>query len=173
MKLNKLPFALCLVAAFSACVVDDGDTDTDAATGDTDPTNPSTTVDPSSSTDPSTTIDPSTTVDPSSSTDPSTTEPGTSETSETDTDAGTTVADTTGTDTDAAGACGWDAASMFYSCGFEGEDPDGNFPLECPVEPVAGDPCTKDGEINGIGCCYMGANAYCLEDGTIAIETCE
>jgi hypothetical protein len=173
MQLKKLPFALCLVASFTACVVDDGgDSDTDAATT----TDPSTTMttDPSTTmtTDPSTTMTTDPSTDPSSSTDPATTDPGTD--TVTDTDVSTSGVDSsgteTGTETGVIGDCGWDEANMFYACGGVGEDPEGNFPLECGEEPVAGAECDENSVINGIGCCFAGGNAFCGKDGTIQID---
>jgi hypothetical protein len=58
-------------------------------------------------------------------------------------------------------ACGWDANATpaGYYCGFTGEDPDGNYPIDCPSGLVEGDAC---GVIDGAGCCDAnGDNWYC------------
>jgi hypothetical protein len=73
-------------------------------------------------------------------------------------------------DGDPAGMCGWDAANMYYECGFEGADPSGTLPLECPDGLVEGDPC---GTVTGAGCCDAnGDNWYCGDDqmgGTLLV----
>jgi len=170
MQLSKLSFALCLMVSLSACVVDDGDTDTDAGTG-TDPatTDPATT-DPAT-TDPVTT-DPVTT-DPATTDQTSTTDLSTSETSESEseTDVSTSVADTSGTDTGTGGMCGWLERSSFYDCGGDGADPSNEFPLECPAF-TPGDECDENSEISGIGCCTATSAAFCGRDGTIQEPPC-
>jgi hypothetical protein len=172
MQLSKLPFALCLAASLSACVVDDGDTDTDAGTG-TDPSTTSPTTTSPTTTDPVTTDPVTTEPGTETGTESGTTAPGT-ETgteSESETDVSTSVdPDSTGTDTGTVGDCGWDKAMEFYVCGGDGEDPKGNFPLECTEEPVAGAECDENSAINGIGCCFAGGNAFCGKDGTVQID---
>lgn len=104
-------------------------------------------------------------------------ETGATETGATAADTGATAADTgsggatTATD-DTAGAagCGWgptgeETIPEGYVCGGEGEDPDGNFRLDCPaeVELVEGGAC---GTIAGQGCCDADGNAwFCGDDG--------
>ncbi len=70
-----------------------------------------------------------------------------------------------------AASCGWDARNSWYDCGFEGADPDMNFPIECPdVELVDGEPCPE--ELSDEGCCDGTQLWYCGMNGTTNIN-CE
>lgn len=86
---------------------------------------------------------------------PTTTAPTTTESTET---SGTT-------DTTTGGAmCGWSVDDAYYSCGFEGEDPEGLHPIACPAGLIEGDPCATSG-LTGQGCCdENGDNWYCGDE---------
>jgi hypothetical protein len=58
--------------------------------------------------------------------------------------------------------CGWNPDGPYYDCGFEGVDPGGNFPLECPRNLVEGDPC----------CDANGNNWYCAEGEVVFFNSC-
>lgn len=103
-------------------------------------------------------------------------EPAT-ETGATAADTGATAADTgsggatTAADSTAGAAgCGWgptgeETIPEGYVCGGDGEDPDGNYRLDCPaeVELVEGAAC---GTIAGQGCCDADGNAwFCGDEG--------
>jgi hypothetical protein len=76
-------------------------------------------------------------------------------------------------DGDPQTSCGWDAGFAYYACGGEGEDPNGENPIECPPGLVDGAAC---GEVTGIGCCDQnGDNWYCGDDGNstfLVVEDC-
>jgi hypothetical protein len=86
-----------------------------------------------------------------------------------------TTADTTAddtTDTGPAGMCGWNADGPYYDCGFEGADPGGTFPLECPDGLTEGAPCADSG-LTGEGCCDAnGDNWYCAEGEVVFFNAC-
>lgn len=69
-------------------------------------------------------------------------------------------------------ACGWDQASGYYECGFEGEDPEGNFPLDCGNLPlVNGAPCPTGFTVQG--CCDADGNLWwCNVDDKVEYEPC-
>jgi hypothetical protein len=95
----------------------------------------------------------------------------------TDDDVGTTDATTDETtdettETGEPALCGWNARSAFYECGFEGAEPEGNFPIECPDGLAAGDPCQTSG-LTGEGCCDAnGDNWYCTDGGVVFFNAC-
>jgi hypothetical protein len=80
---------------------------------------------------------------------------------------GTTAAD----ETASVPACGWgptgeEPISEGYVCTGDGEDPDGNFPIDCPadVDLAVGGDC---GPIQGQGCCDAQGDAwFCGDDGS-------
>jgi hypothetical protein len=87
-------------------------------------------------------------------------------------DATTDATTTTDETTDGGLGCGWNARGPYYECGFEGADPDGNFPLECPDGLVDGDPCDTTG-LTGEGCCDAnGDNWYCTQEGVVFLSAC-
>jgi hypothetical protein len=159
--MSKTFFVLSIAGAFlsSACVIntsddDDGGgddvADDDGSTSNTSATTASTTA--------------STTVSDGSS--------GESSTAAVDSSDGSTTA--------GGGGCGWGElpgqtnVDQGYTCGGQGEDPDGIHPLECPADLVAGDPC---GTVMGVGCCDAEGNVwYCADDGSgtqmLFTETC-
>lgn len=54
-----------------------------------------------------------------------------------------------------------------YDCGFEGVDPGGTFPIECPADLVEGAACDQ---VPGEGCCDgSGDNWYCGDNGGMQI----
>lgn len=92
---------------------------------------------------------------------------------------GTTAEDDIGTDTaaettDGGPACGWNPDGMpaGYYCGFEGVDPGGTNPIECPEGLVEGDPCATTG-LTGEGCCDAeGNNWFCAGEDLVFLEAC-
>ncbi|PCC72241.1 hypothetical protein SAMN02745121_01441 [Nannocystis exedens] len=110
-----------------------------------------------------------------STTDISTTGPLTTTEWSSTTDSPGTTFDTTESETSggAHGNCGWDPANLYYGCGGAGSDPDGVYPIDCPPNVAVGDPCTVDGEVNGIGCCMPnGDNYYCGNDNMVYMDAC-
>jgi len=105
------------------------------------------------------------------------TEVGDTTTTDTSTTDETTVGDTTTTDTTdsttgTVNMCGWDPNAMYYDCGFEGADPGGVAPIECPAGLVEGDPCATSG-LTGEGCCDAnGDNWYCAQGDVVAYVSC-
>ncbi|HLT39323.1 MAG TPA: hypothetical protein VK034_23730 [Enhygromyxa sp.] len=67
-------------------------------------------------------------------------------------------------DGDVPSSCGWDTRAEIpgYYCGFEGEDPAGVVPYDCPDGLVEGEAC---GTVTVEGCCDAeGDNWYCGTD---------
>lgn len=82
---------------------------------------------------------------------------------------GSTSSTSTSTSSTTGGGamCGWDPGGMYYDCGFEGVDPGGTFPIECPADLVEGAACDQ---VPGEGCCDgSGDNWYCGDNGGMQI----
>jgi hypothetical protein len=61
---------------------------------------------------------------------------------------------------------------MYYECGFDGEDPNGTFPIGCPDGLVEGDPCATTG-ITGEGCCDANGDSwFCAQGDVVAFFSC-
>ncbi|MFZ6182910.1 hypothetical protein [Nannocystis pusilla] len=171
MHLFKMTLGAALVAgSLSGCVISTGGTDTNitslgsdsnattetAGTTDTTDGTAGTETTDGTATGTEGTTD---TTDGTATTAPTTTAP-TSTTSPTST---TETAGTTDTTTGGA-MCGWSVDDAYYSCGFEGEDPEGMHAIACPAGLVEGDPCATSG-LTGEGCCdENGDNWYCGND---------
>lgn len=90
-------------------------------------------------------------------------------------DPSSSVSDTASTTNETGGDygnCGWYAVGKYYACGFQGPDPDGISPIDCPGAPQEGDACTDDGPINGVGCCMPNGDNYYCARGSIIRESC-
>lgn len=153
-----------VAGSLTGCVINTGGTDTNLTLN--------TLSDPSTSTDGTTTEGTGT---DGTSTDGTGTESGT------DTAAPTTGVPTTGTGTTdgtttGGAACGWDPAESYYACGFEGEDPNGTYPIACPAGLVEGELCSVS-MLTGEGCCDADGNSwYCGNNGTdevLVFESCD
>jgi len=164
----KMILGGALVAgSLTGCVINTGGTDTNLTSFTTDSnTNSNTDTDATAGTD--------TTEGTSTATGTETEGTGTATEGTEGTTAAptTTTAPTTGEPTSTTttegttggGLCGWSADDGYYTCNFEGEDPGGTNPIECPENLVAGDPCSDSG-LTGQGCCdASGNNWYCGED---------
>ncbi|MCY0987836.1 hypothetical protein OV203_11925 [Nannocystis sp. ILAH1] len=174
MHLFKMTLGAALVAgSLSGCVIGTGGTDTNitslgsdsTVTAATDSTAGTETTDTTAGTDST-----DGTATDSDGTDGTATTPTTT-TAPTTTDATTTTTTTTtSTTTDTGGAlCGWSPRDNYYSCNFEGEDPEGTHPIACPTGLVEGDPCATTG-LTGEGCCdENGDNWYCGEENEMQI----
>jgi hypothetical protein len=69
-----------------------------------------------------------------------------------------------------SGTCGWDPGSSYYDCGFEGSDPSGANPMQCPSELEVGEPC---GDVLGQGCCAANGDLwFCATGGTLHRVDC-
>ncbi|NJK33386.1 MAG: hypothetical protein HC927_13845 [Deltaproteobacteria bacterium] len=108
----------------------------------------------------STTAEPeSTTSEASTSDDPS--EESTSESADTTNEESTSETSEDST-TGEPFNCGWAANPGWYMCEGEGEDPEGSYPLECPLDLIPGSPC---GDVTAIGCCDAAGDLwYCLDN---------
>jgi hypothetical protein len=67
-------------------------------------------------------------------------------------------------------ACGWNPATSWYDCGFEGEDPDGDFPRACPtgIEPDTTCPASLPFE----GCCDAEGNVWYCSEAAVVMTQC-
>ncbi|MCY1054540.1 hypothetical protein [Nannocystis sp. SCPEA4] len=167
MQTFKMILGGALVAgSLTGCVISTGGTDTNLTL--TSDTNANTETDATAGTESTdgTATDASATEGTASATEgtagtdttaPTTTAPATTEEPPTSTS-------TTSTTTGGAGVCGWSPDDSYYTCNFEGEDPDGMYPIACPANLVEGEPCTNTG-LTGEGCCDAnGDNWYCGTD---------
>jgi hypothetical protein len=69
------------------------------------------------------------------------------------------------------GKCGWDPMNEWYACGFEGESPDPDFPIDCGNLPlVDGAPCPNGFTVEG--CCRIGGDAWWCQDGLVERDVC-
>jgi hypothetical protein len=177
--LKQLTIAILVGTLLPACVLTTDDTTTSVSDStSSDGTTAGTSTNPTTGTsDPS---DGTTTVEPT--TDGTTTDTPT--TDATDATTGGTVTTTTdGTTTDATttdattgqsgyGQCGWFAEDKYYACAADGavaslEDPDGISPIACADGLAEGDKCTEEeGPVKGVGCCTPeGTLYYCDSEG--------
>ena len=81
----------------------------------------------------------------------------------------------TGTGTTGGALCGWDARTMAYACGFSGEAPSGNVPINCPegglFEGNLG--CDLILPDAYAGCCDANGDLWwCDEDNRFVREVC-
>ncbi|MBZ5715044.1 hypothetical protein [Nannocystis pusilla] len=168
-----------VAGSLTGCVINTGGTDTNVTSLSTD-TNASTETDATAGTDSTdgTATDATATEGTASATEGTDTEaPTTTEAAPTTTEEAPTSTSTTGTTTGGA-MCGWSADDVYYSCGFEGEDPDGTYPITCPDGLAEGEPCSNTG-LTGEGCCDAnGDNWYCGVDEetmtqVVVLITCE
>ncbi|MCY1008276.1 hypothetical protein OV079_22480 [Nannocystis pusilla] len=168
MHLFKMTLGAALVAgSLSGCVISTGGTDTNITSLGSDSNATTDTAGTTDTTDGTAGTDTTDgTATDSDATDGTATTP-TSTTVPTSTDATTTTTTTTttSTTTDTGGAmCGWSVDDAYYSCGFEGEDPEGLHPIACPAGLIEGDPCATSG-LTGQGCCdENGDNWYCGDE---------
>jgi hypothetical protein len=67
-------------------------------------------------------------------------------------------------------ACGWNPAAAWYDCGFEGEDPSGEFSRACSAEfePDAACPASLPFE----GCCDAQGNVWYCKEGVVVTTQC-
>jgi hypothetical protein len=69
------------------------------------------------------------------------------------------------------GKCCWDSRNKWYDCGFEGESPDANYPIDCGNLPlVSGAPCPTGFGIEG--CCAVGGDSWWCEEGFVERKVC-
>lgn len=64
-------------------------------------------------------------------------------------------------------SCGWAKTQGYYYCGFNIAHPD--FPIECPANLVAGEPCPA--ELTFVGCCDAMGTWWC-QNGVITFAPC-
>jgi hypothetical protein len=66
--------------------------------------------------------------------------------------------------------CGWNPATSWYDCGFEGQDPDGDFPRACPIgiEPDTACPASLPFE----GCCDAEGDVWYCDEGVVVTTHC-
>lgn len=157
-KLARRSAALTVLAALlvPACVIGGSDDDAADTSGNTTNTTASSTTASTTNTTAGTGDSSGTTLEPSTS-DASSSSVG-----------DTTAADSTGN----AGACGWgptgEKTTPFgYICGGDGEDPDGNIAIACPIDVALVDQgdCGGNMGITGAGCCDPEGNVwFCADD---------
>ena len=67
-------------------------------------------------------------------------------------------------------ACGWNPIESWYDCGFQGEDPGGEFPRECPAGLTADTACPA--ALPSAGCCDDEGDVWYCEDGKVVATSC-
>jgi hypothetical protein len=84
------------------------------------------------------------------------------------------AADSSSSGTGGASGCGWgplpgqNNVDEGYTCGGDGDDPKGVFPIACPegVMLVDSGDCGGDMGVTGVGCCDGNTNWYCADNGS-------
>jgi hypothetical protein len=69
------------------------------------------------------------------------------------------------------GKCGWNADEEWYECGYQGESPDPQFPIDCGDQIlVSGAKCPDGFTVEG--CCRYGGDAWWCQGGFVMRKPC-
>jgi hypothetical protein len=80
------------------------------------------------------------------------------------------IIDETGGDQSPPSTCGWNPGASWYDCGFEGADPDGDFPRACPMGLTADVACPTSLPFEG--CCDAEGSVWYCEEGLVVMTNC-
>lgn len=80
------------------------------------------------------------------------------------------IIDETGGDQTPPSACGWNPVTSWYDCGFQGEEPSGEFPRACPAGLTADVACPASLPFEG--CCDGEGNVWYCDEGVVVTTSC-